>query len=134
MGYVTEFDYKQLMHTNEVPDDFDKLVELAGEYLDNLTSDYYQLHDIDHDCFPLRVLKFKRAMIRQIAYMAETGITTTQQYKQKNVASESNSVGGVSVNRTYGDNYANKSGTIVCDDALNALSGVGLLYRGVMHT
>ena len=131
--YVNEEDYIRAMHVISVPDDFDELSVLAGMYLDDITSNYYQLHNIEDDQFTLRVTRFKRAVMLQIKYMAETGIKSSAQYKAAQAQTVSQSIGSTTVSKTLGDAAANVSGTIVCDDALRSLSGTGLLYRGVMH-
>ncbi|WP_125582613.1 MULTISPECIES: head-tail connector protein [Lacticaseibacillus] len=131
--YVGAEDYIQAMHVTAVPDDFDELSALAGMYLDEITNNYYQMHAIDDDPFELRVTRFKRAVMLQIKYMADTGIKSSTQYKAAQAQTVSQSIGATTVSKTLGDAAANVSGTIVCDDALRSLSGTGLLYRGVMH-
>lgn len=131
--YVGAEDYIRAMHVISVPDDFDELSVLAGMYLDDITSNYYQLHNIEDDQFTLRVTRFKRAVMLQIKYMAETGIKSSAQYKAAQAQTVSQSIGSTTISKTLGDAAANVSGTIVCDDALRSLSGTGLLYRGVMH-
>ena len=131
--YVGEEDYIRAMHVTDIPAGFDELAALAGIYLDEVTMQYYQLHNIDDDKFALRVTRFKRAVMLQIKYMADTGIKTSAQYKAAQAQTVSQSIGSTTVSKTLGDAATNVSGTIVCDDALRSLSGTGLLYRGVMH-
>ncbi|WP_125703704.1 head-tail connector protein [Lacticaseibacillus daqingensis] len=131
--YVEAPEYVEAMHVTEAPSDYEELAALAGQYLDEITNYYYQQHAIIDDKFEMRVMRFKRAVMMQVRYMAETGIKSSIDYKASQAQSVSQSIGDTSVSKTLGDTAANVSGTIVCDDALRALSGTGLLYRGVMH-
>lgn len=131
--YVTADEYVEAMHVTTAPDDYDVLASIAGMYLDEITHYYYQSNAIADDNWPLRVTRFKRAVMLQVKYMAETGLKSNTDYKASTVQSISQSIGGTSVSKTFDDASLNDSGTIVCDDALRALSGTGLLNRGVMH-
>ncbi|WP_179394725.1 hypothetical protein [Lacticaseibacillus absianus] len=131
--YVDAPEYVEAMHVTAAPENYEELAALAGLYLDEITAFRYQINSIDSDPFELRVTRFKRAVMLQIRYMAETGITSSAGYKATQAQSVSQSIGATTVSKTLGETAANVSGTIVCDDALRALSGTGLLYRGVMH-
>lgn len=131
--YVNAPEYVEAMHVTEAPANFDELAALSGMYIDQITHGYYQEHALADDRWPLRVTRFKRAVILQIKYMADSNITTSADYKASQVQSVSQTMGSQTKSETYGNAFANASGTIVCDDALHALSGTGLLYRGVMH-
>jgi hypothetical protein len=131
--YVTAPEYVEAMHITESPPNFDELSALAGMYLDEITCNHYQEQSLAGDPWPLRVKRFKRAVMLQIRYMTTTGIKSNEDYKATLVQSVSQTFGGVTKSENYGNATANQSGTIVCDDALHALSGTGLLYRGVMH-
>lgn len=135
MAYVDKDDYMQAMHVTDadVPNNFDQLAELASEYLDEQTRDFYQDNDLASDPWPLRASKFKRAVIRQIAYMIDSGITTTEQAIRQ-PTSASKTIGRTTVSKTWNNNQFSSDGqqrSVISADALAALSGTGLLYRGV---
>lgn len=134
MAYVDKDDYMQAMHITgeDVPKNFDQLADLASEYLDEQTRDFYQKNDLATDPWPLRASKFKRAVIRQIAYMIDSGITTREEAHDK-AAIRSQTIGGTSVTLASGDSNGGDYGNIISKDAMAALSGTGLLFRGVMH-
>lgn len=135
MAYVDKDDYMQVTHTTDedMPKNFDQLAELASEYLDEQTHDFYQYNDLASDPWPLRASKFKRAVIRQIAYMIDSGITTTEQAKRQPIGG-SETIGRTTVSKTYANsNSTTESESVISDDALAALSGTGLLYGGIDH-
>lgn len=134
MAYVNKDDYMQAMHITEadMPKNFDQLAELASEYLDEQTRDFYQDNDLANDPWPLRSGKFKRAVIRQIAYMIDSGITTTEQAIRQ-PTSASKTIGRTTVSKSWNNSQSSTDGQqrlVISADALAALSGTGLLYRG----
>jgi hypothetical protein len=132
MAYVDKDDYMQAMHITDadMPKNFDQLADLASEYLDDQTHGFYQVNDINADPWPLRASKFKRAVTCQIAYMIDSGITTTEQAIHE-PTSETKTIGKTTVTKSWANN---KSGvSAISADALAALSGTGLLYRGVAY-
>lgn len=135
MAYVNKDDYMQVMHITDadIPKNFDQLAELASEYLDEQTRDFYQDNDLTSDLWPLRASKFKRAVIRQIAYMIDSGITTTEQAIHQ-PTSASKTIGRTTVSKSWNNSQSSTDGqqrSVISSDALAALSGTGLLYRGV---
>lgn len=135
MAYVNKDDYMQVMHITDadMPKNFDQLAELASEYLDEQTHDFYQDNDLASDPWPLRASKFKRAVIRQIAYMIDSGITTTEQAIRQ-PTSASKTIGRTTVSKSWNNSQSSTDGqqrSVISADALAALSGTGLLYRGV---
>lgn len=132
MAYVDKDDYMKAMHITDadMPKNFDQLADLASEYLDDQTRGFYQINDINADPWSLRVSKFKRAVIRQIAYMIDSGITTTEQAIHEPI-SETKTIGKTTVTKSWANNSSGVS--VVSVDALAALSGTGLLYRGVAY-
>jgi hypothetical protein len=135
MAYVDKDDYMQAMHVTDadVPNNFDQLAELASEYLDEQTRDFYQDNDLASDPWPLRASKFKRAVIRQIAYMIDSGITTTEQAIRQ-PTSASKTIGRTTVSKSWNNGQSSTDGqqrSVISADALAALGGTGLLYRGV---
>lgn len=132
-AYVTKEEYVEAMNLTEAPDDFDALATRASEYLDDVTHDYYQLHSIDDDPWPMRVTRFKRAVMRQIEYMDMSKITTTEQAKRQPV-SATKTIGRTTVTKSWGSAGSNMStASVISNDALAALSGTGLLYGGISH-
>jgi len=137
-AYVKAAEYIQMRHItkDDMPENFDLLADLAGEYLDHLTHDFYQYHKIDDDTWDLRVTKFKRANVHQIAYMASQGVSSTEELKAQPL-NVSQTIDGTTVSKSYAAKYsASADGpipSIISDDAVAALSGVGLLFRGVAH-
>jgi hypothetical protein len=135
MAYIDKDDYMQAMHITDadVPNNFDQLANLASEYLDEQTHDFYQDNDLASDPWPLRASKFKRAVIRQITYMDDSGITTTEQAKRQPIGG-SETIGRTTVSKTYANsNSTNERQSVISDDAIAALSGTGLLYGGIDH-
>lgn len=135
MAYVNKDDYMQVMHITDadMPKNFDQLAELASEYLDEQTREFYQDNDLASDPWPLRASKFKRAVIRQIAYMIDSGITTTEQAIRQ-PTSASKTIGRTTVSKSWNNSQSSTDGqqrSVISADALAALSGTGLLYRGV---
>jgi hypothetical protein len=125
------------MHVAEpsLPDNFDQIADLASQYLDDQTRDFYQINDINADPWPIRASKFKRAVIRQIAYMIDSGITTTEQALHQPI-SETKTIGKTTVTKSWANNQngvGNRVNSVISADALAALSGTGLLYRGVTY-
>ncbi|WP_057821906.1 hypothetical protein [Schleiferilactobacillus perolens] len=135
--YVTKQEFMDAMHVAEpsLPANFDQITELASQYLDDQTRDFYQINDINADPWPLRVSKFKRAVIRQIAYMLDSGITSTEEAIRQPI-SETDTIGRTTVTKAWANSQSgvnSRSPSVVSIDALAALSGTGLLYRGVPY-
>ncbi|MCT2908579.1 hypothetical protein EFT87_07870 [Schleiferilactobacillus harbinensis] len=135
--YVTKQEFMDAMHVAEtsLPANFDQLADLASKYLDDQTNGYYQVNDINADPWPIRASKFKRAVTCQIAYMIDSGITTTEQAINKPV-SETKTIGKTTVTKSWGNSQNSAGGmakSAISADALAALSGTGLLYRGVAY-
>lgn len=132
MSYVTKAEYQEAMGTADVPSDFETLATLADEYLDQVTRDFYQWHDLETDSVGYRARKFKRAVIRQIAYMASSGIKTREDaHEQASISGQS--IGGTTVNRSVNASVDASTTSVISADALALLNDTGLLYRGVMH-
>ena len=135
MAYVDKDDYMQAMHITDadVPKNFDQLADLASEYLDDQTRGFYQVNDLASDPWPLRASKFKRAVTRQIAYMIDSGITTTEQAISQ-PTSVSKTIGRTTVSKSWNNSRSSADGqqhSVISADALAALNGTGLLCRGV---
>ena len=133
-AYVTEDEYVQAMHLTEAPADFDRLEARAEDYLDDITRNFYRYHVLNDDRFQLRATRFKRAMMRQIEYMATSGITSQDQATRQE-ASEQQAMGRTTVTKTYqtAGGLDATAMSVISADAIAALSGTGLLYRGIPY-
>ncbi|OTN76729.1 hypothetical protein A5886_001808 [Enterococcus sp. 8G7_MSG3316] len=122
MSYLTRDEYENITDDKIDCKDFKKLLKRASALLDIHTSRFYQKNDLETDVL-MRKEAFKMAVAYQIEYMIETGATTSYGLQTPN----SWSVGRMSVSKTDNSNTAND---VISGDALKALSGTGLLYRG----
>jgi hypothetical protein len=131
--YVSKEDYQKSQHLTdaEMPKNIDLVLLRASDLLDDLTRDYYRVHSIDDDRFPLRVTRFKRAVILQAAYLAGQGAMSTEELNAQPVTQ---TIGRTTVSRAARNSSGgDEKSTIYSEDAIAALSGTGLLYRGVDH-
>lgn len=131
--YVSNEEYQKASYLadSEMPKGLDLILIRASKLLDDLTNDYYWNNPIDDDPFPLRVQRFKRAVILQAQYMVEQGVTSTEQLNAQPVTQ---TIGRTTVSRAARNSSSgDEKSTIYSEDAIAALSGTGLLYRGVDH-
>ena len=128
MAYLTFIEYKELGYTSLEEDDFNSLIAKASTFIDSQTRDFYHFNDLETD-IEYRKTKFKKAVALQVEYMHQSGATSTYEANTP----QSWSVGRTSVSESsrYSNTGSNETPTIVCDDAILALSGLGLLFRGV---
>lgn len=127
MPYLTETEYQE-MTGREVPENFAFLEERASAELDSVTRFFYQFHDLESD-IPFRKKQFKRAMMVQIKFFVDRGMTTAEEL---NAEPDSIKVGATTVtrNRTRLGQTQEARTSVISLDALNMLAGTGLLYRG----
>ena len=128
MAYLTYTEYEALGLSNLTASEFDDLISKASFVLDSQTRDFYQFTDLESD-MPYRKQKFKMAIALQVEYMHQSNATSTYEANTP----QSWSIGRTSVSEAsrYSNTGRNEAPSIVCEDALIALSGSGLLYRGV---
>jgi hypothetical protein len=128
MPYLTHEEYKEFGYSEITEDDFTKLVGKASDFFDIQTRNFYQFHDLSKD-IEFRKIKFKKAIALQIEYMQQTGATSTYEINTPQLWS----IGRTSVSEAsrYSNTGRNEAPSIVSEDAIAALSGTGLLYRGV---
>lgn len=128
MAYLTYNEYIEFGCADFAADDFEKLVTKASFYIDTQTRDFYQLNDLETD-IPYRRDKFKKAVALQIEYMYLSGATSSYEANTP----QTWSIGRTSVSESsrYSITGRNETPSIVSEDAILALSGSGLLYRGV---
>jgi len=115
---------------------FDELLPFAEIQLNIKVRRYYEFHDLESD-LEFRKKAYKRAIAFQIIYMDKQGVSTTDDVANK-PTSVSQSIGGTSVSKSFGSNSSiggsNSTETsAVSLEALNQLSGTGLLSRGIYY-
>lgn len=127
MAYLTYEEYTSFGYEDVDAAEFDKLVEKAGDFMDLQTRNFYQINPIDEDPSDFRRTKFKKAVALQIDYMHQVGATTASEMSSP----QSWSVDGMSVSVGGSGGDSGSSASIISEDAIWALSGTGLLYRGL---
>lgn len=128
MAYLTYAEFKD-MGLMAVPEDrFDGLLMRASMVLDQATRRYYQRHNLADD-YSMRQTAFKQALALQIEYMFQFGVTTLEGRKQAQITSQS--IGNTTISTS--GNSDTPATTLLSDDAKLALTGTGLLYKGVMY-
>lgn len=128
MAYLTQAEY-DVFNLAEVEGlEFDRLEKRASAYLDTQTRNYYQFHDLEQD-IAFRRDKFKLAVALQIEYMVQANATTSYDINTP----QSWTIGRTSVSESsrYSNTGKNEAPSIICEDAILALSGTGLLGRGL---
>lgn len=127
MAYLTYEEYTSFGYEDVDAEEFKKLVEKAGDFMDLQTRNFYQINPIDEDPSNFRRTKFKKAVALQIDYMHQVGATTASEMSSP----QSWSVDGMSVSTGGFGADGNTGVSIISEDAIWALSGTGLLYRGL---
>lgn len=127
MAYLTYEEYTSFGYEDVDAAEFSKLVEKAGDFMDLQTRNFYQINPIDEDPSNFRRTKFKKAVALQIDYMYQVGATTASEMSSP----QSWSVDGMSVSTGGSGDDGNASASIISEDAIWALSGTGLLHRGL---
>ena len=128
MAYLTFTEYEELGYTSLEEDDFNNLIAKASTFIDSQTRDFYHYNDLETD-IEYRKTKFKKAVALQVEYMHQSGATSTYDANTP----QSWSIGRTSVSEAsrYSNTGRNEAPSIICEDAVLALSGSGLLFRGV---
>ena len=127
MAYLTYEEYTSFGYEDIDTTEFKDLVEKAGDFMDLQTRNFYQINPIEEDPSDFRRTKFKKAVALQIDYMHQVGTTTASEMSSP----QSWSVDGMSVSVGGSGGDGNASASIISEDAIWALSGTGLLYRGL---
>ncbi|WP_270789870.1 hypothetical protein [Enterococcus diestrammenae] len=127
MAYLTYEEYTSFGYEDVDATEFSKLVEKAGDFMDLQTRNFYKINPIDEDPSDFRRTKFKKAVALQIDYMHQVGATTASEMSSP----QSWSVDGMSVSTGGSGGDSGSSTSIISKDSIWALSGTGLLYRGV---
>lgn len=124
--YITQEEYTDFTGKS-TPENFKYLLEIASTELDVVTRFYFRHNELADD---LKSEQFKKALIFQVDFMIENKITSVEQLNNK---PDSVRIGDttVSYNRTGTSAESSKRDSMLSKDALNALRGTGLLYRGV---
>lgn len=116
---------------------FNELVPLAEIHLNIKVRRYYEFNDLETD-WEFRKKAYKRAIAFQILYMDKQGVSTADDVTNK-PTSVSQSIGSTSVSKSFRStnssrNISNNAETSAISlEALNQLSGTGLLSRGVYY-
>lgn len=113
---------------------FEELAPFAEIHLNIATRRYYEFNDFETD-HEFRKRAYKNAIAFQILFMDREGILTADDVANK-PSSISQSIGGTSVSKSFAKNTSsgetNGSGVSALSvEALNQLSGTGLMYRGI---
>lgn len=130
--YLTFEDYQKLnaSDTAITSDLFAKYIGKASLVIDEITRDYYQLHDLTTDENTYQANKFREAIGLEINHLNELGTSSSYEAGQE---PSSVSMGRTSINygnQTQGINGAPLS-ALYSDEAISVLAGSGLLYKGV---
>ncbi|MFV0982496.1 hypothetical protein KNO57_04905 [Latilactobacillus sakei] len=115
---------------------FEELLPFAEIQLNIKVRRYYEFHDLESD-LEFRKKAYKRAIAFQILYMDKQGVSTADDVANKPTA-VSQSIGSTSVSKSFGSNSSsggsnNAETSAVSLEALNQLSGTGLLSRGIYY-
>lgn len=115
---------------------FEELLPFAEIQLNIKVRRYYEFHDLETD-LEFRKKAYKRAIAFQILYMDKQGVSTADDVANK-PTSVSQSIGATSVSKSFGSNSSsggskNTGTSAVSLEALNQLSGTGLLSRGIYY-
>lgn len=115
---------------------FEELLPFAEIQLNIKVRRYYEFHDLESD-LEFRKKAYKRAIAFQILYMDKQGVSTADDVANKPTA-VSQSIGSTSVSKSFGSNSSsggsnNAETSAISLEALNQLSGTGLLSRGIYY-
>lgn len=115
---------------------FNELLPFAEIQLNIKVRRYYEFHDLESD-LEFRKKAYKRAIAFQVLYMDKQGVSTADDAANK-PTSVSQSIGATSVSKSFRSNSSSSSSngvgtSAISLEALNQLSGTGLLSRGVYY-
>lgn len=115
---------------------FKELLPLAEIHLNIKVRRYYEFNDLETD-WEFRKKAYKCAIAFQILYMDKQAVTTADDVANK-PTSVSQSIGATSVSKSFGSNGSsggsnNVETSAISLEALNQLSGTGLLSRGIYY-
>lgn len=128
MAYLTFAEYGEFKYTEMTEEEFNRLIGKTSDFMDSQTRNFYQFKNIELD-IPFRRNKFKRALALQVEYMYQSDSTSSYDVNTP----QTWSIGRTNVSEAsrYSNTGRNEAPSILSDDALLALSGTGLLYRGL---
>lgn len=133
MAYLTHNEYVGFGLTEIDSNKYTGLLTRATMALDSITRNFYQFNDLDTDEVEFRKNKFKLAVALQLEYIAKTNIETAEDANQRSgITSQSMGRTSVSIGGRSGSG-ADSQYNYVSIDALNALAGTGLTYRGIAY-
>ena len=131
MAYLTFEEYQTIsLDESLTEEEFSKLLPRASTLLDIQTRNFYVFNDLETDRIEFRRYRFKQALVAQIQYFKETGVTT---HFELNKTPQSFSAGRTSITNESARSSSGKGEkvSLVAEEVYLLLSGTGLLYRGV---
>lgn len=126
--YLSETEFLKLTGVDPMAN-YKELEMRASAELDTVTRFHYQFNELGND---FKSNQFRRALATQILFFDESETTSSE---AMNAKPDSVRIGNttVSYNRSSTTSENNKRTSALSQDALNLLSGTGLLYRGVQY-
>lgn len=129
MPYLTLEEYNAYdQFENATADNFDKLLAVASDLIDDKTNYYYVNHPILEDTFTFRREQFLKAVACQVNYLMETKATTSNKL---NNSPKSVSIGRTTINNGSSTTSTTSSKSLLSSDCLDYLYATGLLYSGM---
>ncbi|MGR3742118.1 hypothetical protein [Companilactobacillus sp. DQM5] len=131
--YLTFAEFKKMGFDID-ENNFDDLYKRAMDQLLIVTRRFYQFNDFEKD-YTFRKDAYKLALAYQVMYMYSQSVSSADDVANK-PNSVSQSIDGTSVSKTFSNTTSSNSSGVsraVSQEALNQLSGTGLLYRGVEY-
>ena len=126
--YLSYDDYKSLVAEPCNEDQFNKLIGGAESAIDNITRDYFKIHDLTGE--PDRVVKdFKRAIAEQVDFYNYAG--SAKSYALDDESYKSVSIGRLTLQPLSGKATSDNLVNGVVQESYNLLAKHGLLWRGV---
>ncbi|WP_373750317.1 hypothetical protein [Jeotgalibaca porci] len=128
MAYLTYSEYDTFGYADLSAGEFNQLIGKASDFIDSQTRNFYQFNELEED-IPFRRDKFKKALALQVEYMYQSDATSSYDVNTP----QTWSIGRTNVSEAsrYSNTGRNEAPSILSDDAFLALSGTGLLYRGL---
>lgn len=126
---ITLAEYGEICATEIRMEKFIELLKVAKRHINIYTRRYYDYHSFDDDS-EWRKKAVKEALALQIEYLHQSRATT---FEGLNSAPQSVTLGRTSVSHAsrFNASGSNEKKSLVCLDAQLALSGTGLLGRGL---
>ena len=126
LKYITEEEYKELLGTNSIPDNFNNLVIQASSYINYKTSGRIDVNDIPEE------VKYTTCLIVDLIKEEKTKLSEIGNLKSQNIEGWSESYSTPEEIRT---DYESKKYSTLKEQLWNVIGDDGqpLLYAGVYH-